>query len=280
MDSIERAVERTVLASRCLDGAAEDLRALGKQGGVMGGAAVAALQDQAQRAELLAREIARIEGEVMTPHPLRSSPCEVCGCPHTGRRACGVASPCEVCGCPHTGRRACGVASMVRGGRRGARPDGGPGVVQALRRGHRRVRADGRERERRAARYLARTGGSRWRGTGGGPFPPNVLGAGVQPWLRGRAELARERPSGRYEDLRRARADVAARGDDCAAERYDERDKSDDGGRRRPLASHCVSPPGCERSGDVTSGSRAPTALVTAPVASRRRSSQSPRLAR
>ena len=31
MDSIERAVERTVLASRCLDGAAEDLRALGKQ---------------------------------------------------------------------------------------------------------------------------------------------------------------------------------------------------------------------------------------------------------
>ena len=60
MDSIERAMQRTILASRALDAAADDVRAFGKQGGVLGAAAVDALQGQAAQAEALAAELERL----------------------------------------------------------------------------------------------------------------------------------------------------------------------------------------------------------------------------
>ena len=59
-DHQRRAIEKTELASRCLDAAALDVRTLGSQGGALGAAAVDALQGQAQQAEQLAAEIARI----------------------------------------------------------------------------------------------------------------------------------------------------------------------------------------------------------------------------
>jgi hypothetical protein len=60
-ESVSRAIERTVLASRCLDGAADDLAAFARRGGVMGGAAAHQLQSEAERVERIAEEIAALE---------------------------------------------------------------------------------------------------------------------------------------------------------------------------------------------------------------------------
>jgi hypothetical protein len=59
-ESVTRAVERTVLACRCLDGAAEDLAAFASRGGKLGSADPGALQSEATRVELLAAEIAAL----------------------------------------------------------------------------------------------------------------------------------------------------------------------------------------------------------------------------
>jgi hypothetical protein len=61
-ESVTRAVERTVLASRCLDGAADDLAAFVRRGGVLGAATAGQLQSEAARVEALAVEIAALEG--------------------------------------------------------------------------------------------------------------------------------------------------------------------------------------------------------------------------
>jgi len=61
-DSVTRAIERTVLASRCLDGAADDLSAFVRRGGLRGAAAANQLQSDVARVEQLAEEIAALEG--------------------------------------------------------------------------------------------------------------------------------------------------------------------------------------------------------------------------
>jgi hypothetical protein len=54
---ITRAIERTVLASRCLDGASDDLRTYTRNGGALGVAAADVLADQALRVEQIAQAI-------------------------------------------------------------------------------------------------------------------------------------------------------------------------------------------------------------------------------
>jgi hypothetical protein len=56
-DSITRAIQRTVLASRCLDGAAEDVRAFAGNGALAGEVAVDVLQGEALRLEQIAETI-------------------------------------------------------------------------------------------------------------------------------------------------------------------------------------------------------------------------------
>jgi len=60
-ESVSRAVERTVLACRCLDGASDDLKAYARRGGVLGGAAADLLRDEAAKVEQIAEEIAGLE---------------------------------------------------------------------------------------------------------------------------------------------------------------------------------------------------------------------------
>jgi hypothetical protein len=60
-ESVTRAIERTVLASRCLDGAADDLAAYARRGGVLGGAAADVLQSEAAKCEQIAQELAGLE---------------------------------------------------------------------------------------------------------------------------------------------------------------------------------------------------------------------------
>ncbi len=50
-----------MLASRCLDGAADDLKAYSRRGGLLGGAAADVLQSEALRIEQVAVEIAKLE---------------------------------------------------------------------------------------------------------------------------------------------------------------------------------------------------------------------------
>ena len=52
--TITRAIERTVLASRCLVGASDDLRAYARNGGPAGEVAAELLRDQALRLEQMA----------------------------------------------------------------------------------------------------------------------------------------------------------------------------------------------------------------------------------
>jgi hypothetical protein len=56
-ESITRAIERTVLASRCLDDAAQDVRAYARNGGLVGDVAAEALQSEAARVEQIAEAI-------------------------------------------------------------------------------------------------------------------------------------------------------------------------------------------------------------------------------
>jgi hypothetical protein len=60
-ESIERAVKRTVLASRALDAAADDVMAYSRRGGLLGNAAADLLQSEAAKVEQLAEEIAALE---------------------------------------------------------------------------------------------------------------------------------------------------------------------------------------------------------------------------
>ena len=60
-ESVTRAIERTVLASRCLDGAAADLGAFLRRDG-QDGEAADQLAAEAVRVEQLAWEIATLEG--------------------------------------------------------------------------------------------------------------------------------------------------------------------------------------------------------------------------
>jgi len=60
-DSITRAIDRIVLASRCLDGASDDPRAFARNGGLVGNAAADVLEAAALRIEGLALEIAPLE---------------------------------------------------------------------------------------------------------------------------------------------------------------------------------------------------------------------------
>ncbi|TMK99512.1 MAG: hypothetical protein E6G34_02950 [Actinobacteria bacterium] len=55
--TITRAIERTVLASRCLVGASDDLRAYARNGGLAGQAAADLLRDQALTLEQIAQTI-------------------------------------------------------------------------------------------------------------------------------------------------------------------------------------------------------------------------------
>jgi len=59
-ESIARAIDRAVLASRCLDGAAEDLQATG--GGQASETAADLLRDQALRAAQIAETIEELRG--------------------------------------------------------------------------------------------------------------------------------------------------------------------------------------------------------------------------
>ena len=58
--TITRAVERTVLASRCLVGASDDLRAYARNGDLAGQAAGDLLRDQALRLEQVAVTIEQL----------------------------------------------------------------------------------------------------------------------------------------------------------------------------------------------------------------------------
>jgi len=58
--TITRAVERTVLASRCLVGASDDLRAYARNGGLAGEGAADLLRDQALRLEQVAVTIEQL----------------------------------------------------------------------------------------------------------------------------------------------------------------------------------------------------------------------------
>ena len=61
-EAVSRAIERTVLASRCLDGARADVEAFMRRGGTLGTEAAGQLAAEALRVEQLAVEIARLEG--------------------------------------------------------------------------------------------------------------------------------------------------------------------------------------------------------------------------
>ena len=58
--TITRAVERTVLASRCLVGASDDLRAYARNGGLADEVAADMLRDQALRLEQVAVTIEQL----------------------------------------------------------------------------------------------------------------------------------------------------------------------------------------------------------------------------
>ena len=60
--TITRAIERTVLASRCLVGASDDLRAYARNGGLAGEVAAELLRDQALRLEQIAETIEGLRG--------------------------------------------------------------------------------------------------------------------------------------------------------------------------------------------------------------------------
>ena len=60
--TITRAIERTVLASRCLVGASDDLRAFARNGGLAGEVAADLLRDQALRLEQIAVTIEELRG--------------------------------------------------------------------------------------------------------------------------------------------------------------------------------------------------------------------------
>ena len=58
--TISRAIERTVLASRCLVGASDDLRAYARNGGLADEVAADLLRDQALRLEQVAVTIEQL----------------------------------------------------------------------------------------------------------------------------------------------------------------------------------------------------------------------------
>jgi hypothetical protein len=60
--TITRAIERTELASRCLVGASDDLRAYARNGGLAGEVAADLLRDQALRLEQIAVTIEELRG--------------------------------------------------------------------------------------------------------------------------------------------------------------------------------------------------------------------------
>ncbi len=62
-ESVTRALEGTVLASRCLEGAADDLAAYLRRGGAVGGVAAEQLLSERAQVEQIAEEIAGLEGE-------------------------------------------------------------------------------------------------------------------------------------------------------------------------------------------------------------------------